>query len=259
MKGCPNTTSGTSRRFRPIPNLKIDQPRIYFGEETFNHVYVNTKLKEFDFPKGDTNAQNTYAGKAGVKIDSFLKKLAIAIHFDGLRLFTTQELTPESRILFMRDVNTRVRTIAPFLTFDNDMYHVIADGKIYFIWDAYTTATTYPYSQPTMEKANYIRNSVKVVVDAYEGSVDFYIADKTDPVIRAYAKAFPSLFKPFEAMPQSLKAHVRYPEDLLSIQSHIYAIYHMADPGVFYNREDAWEVSGSQQSKRKRNPFDPIT
>ncbi len=239
------------------PELKIDQPRIYFGEETFNHVYVNTKLKEFDFPKGDTNAQNTYAGKAGVKIDSFLKKLAIAIRFDGLRLFTTQELTPESRILFMRDVNRRVRAIAPFLTFDSDMYHVIAEGKIYFIWDAYTTATTYPYSQPTMEKANYIRNSVKVVVDAYEGSVDFYIADKTDPVIRAYAKAFPALFKPFDAMPQSLKAHVRYPEDLLSVQSHIYAIYHMADPGVFYNREDAWEVSRVAIKQEEAQPILP--
>jgi uncharacterized membrane protein (UPF0182 family) len=239
------------------PELRIDQPRIYFGEETFNHVYVNTKLKEFDYPKGDTNAQNTYSGKAGVKIDSFLKKLVIAIRFDGLRLFTTQELTPESRILFIRDINHRVRTIAPFLTFDNDMYHVIADGKIYFIWDAYTTAATYPYSQPTMGKANYIRNSVKVVVDAYEGSVDFYIADKTDPIIRAYANVFPALFKPFDAMPQSLKVHVRYPEDLLTVQSHIYAIYHMADPGVFYNREDAWEVSRVAVRQEEAQPILP--
>jgi uncharacterized protein len=239
------------------PELKIDQPRIYFGEETYNHVYVNTKMKEFDFPKGDTNAQNTYAGKAGVKIDSFLKKLAIAIYFDGLRLFTTQELTPESRILFMRDINQRVRTIAPFLTFDNDMYHVIAEGKIYFIWDAYTTATTYPYSQALMKNVNYIRNSVKVVVDAYEGSVDFYVADKTDPVIQAYVKTFPSLFKPFDAMPQSLRAHVRYPEDLLTIQSLIYAIYHMADPGVFYNREDAWEVSRVATRAEEAQPIPP--
>ena len=239
------------------PELKIDQPRIYFGQETSNHVYVNTKLKEFDFPQGDTNAQNTYSGKAGVKIDSFLKKLAIAIQFDGLRLFTTQELTPESRILFMRDINHRVREIAPFLTFDKDMYHVIAEGKIYFIWDAYTTASTYPYSQPTLESTNYIRNSVKVVIDAYEGSVDFYVADKTDPIIMAYAKALPALFKPFDAMPQSLKAHVRYPEDLLTIQSHIYAIYHMADPGVFYNREEAWEVSRVAVRQEEAQPILP--
>ena len=239
------------------PELSLTQARIYFGEETTNHVYVNTKLKEFDFPKGDTNAQNTYDGKAGVKIDSFLKKLAIAIHFDGLRFFTTQELTPESRILFWRDINRRVRTIAPFLSYDNDIYHVIADGKIYFVWDAYTTATTYPYSQPSMGKANYIRNSVKVVVDAYEGTVDFYIADKTDPVIQAYARIFPALFKPFEAMPRSLKAHVRYPEDLLNIQSHIYAIYHMADPGVFYNREDAWEVSRVATRAEEAQPIAP--
>jgi uncharacterized membrane protein (UPF0182 family) len=239
------------------PELKIDQPRIYFGEETYNHVYVNTKLNEFDFPKGDSNVRNTYAGKAGVKIDSFLKKLAIAINFDGLRLFTTQELIPESRILFVRDINRRVRMIAPFLSFDHDMYHVIAGGKIYFIWDAYTTAATYPYSQPAMGDANYIRNSVKVVVDAYEGTVDFYVADKTDPVIQAYARAFPSLFKPFDAMPKSLKAHVRYPEDLLTIQSHIYAIYHMADPGVFYNREDAWEVSKVAAMTEEAQPITP--
>ncbi len=239
------------------PELKIDQPRIYFGEETYNHVYVKTMLKEFDFPKGDTNAQNTYGGKAGVKIDNFLKKLAVAIRFDGLRLFTTQELTSESRILFTRDINRRVRMIAPFLSFDSDVYHVIAEGKIYFIWDAYTTAATYPYSQPTMGNANYIRNSVKVVVDAYEGSVDFYVADKTDPVIQAYAKAFPAMFKPFDAMPESLKTHVRYPEDLLTIQSHIYAIYHMADPGVFYNREDAWEVSKVAKMTEEAQPITP--
>lgn len=239
------------------PELKIDQPRIYFGEETYNHVYVDTRLKEFDYPKGDINAQNSYTGKAGVKIDTFFKKLAIAINFDGLKLFTTQEFTPESRILFMRDIGRRVRAVAPFLTFDKDMYHVIAGGKIYFIWDAYTTAATYPYSQPFMENANYIRNSVKVVVDAYEGSVDFYVADKTDPVIKAYISAFPSLFKPFEAMPQSLKAHVRYPEDLLTIQSHVYAIYHMADPGVFYNREDAWEVSRVAAAAGEAQPIKP--
>jgi hypothetical protein len=239
------------------PELKLEQPRIYFGEETLNHVYVKTRLQEFDFPKGDTNAKNTYAGKAGVRIDSFLKKLAVAIQFDGLRLFTTQELTPESRILFKRDISQRVRTIAPFITFDSDLYHVIANGKIYFVWDGYTTATTYPYSQPSINKINYIRNSVKVVVDAYEGTVDFYVADKTDPVIQAYARAFPSLFKPFEEMPQSLRAHMRYPEDLLTIQGQIYAIYHMADPGVFYNREDAWEVSRVAVRAEESQPISP--
>lgn len=239
------------------PELRIDQPRIYFGEETYNHVYVRTRLKEFDFPRGDSNAQNTYDGKAGVKIDSLLKKLAIAVRFDGLKLLTTQELTPESRILFNRDIGRRVRTIAPFLKFDKDLYHVIADGKIYFIWDAYTTAKTYPYSQPVMGSSNYIRNSVKVVVDAYEGSVDLYISDRSDPVIRAYSQAFPSMFKTFDSMPLSLKAHIRYPEDLLTVQSHIYAIYHMADPGVFYNREDAWEISRVTASAGQAEPINP--
>jgi uncharacterized membrane protein (UPF0182 family) len=137
------------------------------------------------------------------------------------------------------------------------MYHVIADGKIYFIWDAYTTARTYPYSQPAMSNANYIRNSVKVVVDAYEGSVDFYIADEADPVIQAYARAFPAMFKPFDSMPRPLKSHIRYPEDLLTIQSRIYAIYHMADPGVFYNREDAWEVSRVAVKQEEAQPILP--
>ncbi|NTU42429.1 MAG: COG1615 family transporter, partial [Nitrospirales bacterium] len=240
-----------------FPELRLDQPRIYFGEETQNHVYVKTRLKEFDFPKGDTNAQNTYDGKAGVTIDSFMKKLVVALQFDGLRLFTTQELTPESRILFRREVSQRVRAIAPFITFDKDLYHVIAGGKIYFIWDGYTTASTYPYSQPVNNGVNYIRNSVKAVVDAYDGTVDLYVADKTDPVIQAYGKAFPSLFKPLVAMPQSLRAHLRYPEDLLNIQGRIYTIYHMSDPGVFYNREDAWEVSRVAVRAEESQPIPP--
>lgn len=226
------------------PELKLDQPRIYFGQETFNLVYVNTKVKEFDYPKGDANAEYTYAGKGGIKLDTLIKKLAFALKFEGIRMFTTQELTPESRLMFRRDINARVKTIAPFLRYDADSYPVVAEGKIYFIWDAYTTAHTYPYSQPSgNDDINYIRNAVKVVVDAYNGTVQFYIADKTDPIAQAYAKAFPGMFLDIAAMPASLRQHVRYPEDLLSIQSSIYTTYHMNNPQVFYNREDSWEVS----------------
>ncbi|MBF0558697.1 MAG: UPF0182 family protein [Nitrospirae bacterium] len=226
------------------PELKLDQPRIYFGEESFNPIYVGTKVREFDYPKGDANAEYNYAGKGGIKLNTFLRKLAFALKFEGIRMFTTQELTPESRLMFRRDVRARVREIAPFLVYDSDIYNVVADGRIYFIWDAYTTAHTYPYSQPASNGSmNYIRNSVKVVVDAYDGTVTFYISDKKDPVVHAYAKAFPGMFLDISAMPESLKRHVRYPEDLLTIQSSIYTTYHMNNTHVFYNREDAWEVS----------------
>ncbi len=237
LKDIPPATS--------YPELKLDQPRIYFGEETSGLVYVGTRAKEFDYPKGDVNAEYSYTGKGGIKLDTFLKKLAFALRFEGIRMFTTRELTPESRVMFRRDIQSRVKEIAPFLRYDSDMYHVVADGRIYFIWDAYTTASTYPYSQPTGEdtQINYIRNSVKVVVDAYNGTVRFYIADKTDPVALAYAKAFPGMFRELAAMPASLRQHLRYPEDLLSVQSSIYATYHMNNPQVFYNREDSWEAS----------------
>jgi uncharacterized membrane protein (UPF0182 family) len=236
LKDIPPATS--------YPQLKLDQPRIYFGAETINLIYVNTKAKEFDYPKGDTNAEYHYAGKGGIKLDTFLKKLVFALRFEGIRMFTTQELTPESRVMFRRDIRSRVQEIAPFLSYDSDSYYVVADGRIYFIWDAYTTAYTYPYSQPASNGGmNYIRNSIKVVVDAYNGTVSFYIADKTDPIAKAYAKAFPGMFLDIAEMPSSLRQHIRYPEDLLNIQSSIYTTYHMNNTHVFYNREDAWEVS----------------
>ncbi|MBF0505606.1 MAG: UPF0182 family protein [Nitrospirae bacterium] len=236
LKDIPPTT--------PYPELKLDQPRIYFGEETFNLIYVNTRVKEFDYPKGDANAEYNYQGKGGIRLDTFFKKLFFALRFEGIRMFTTQELTSQSRVMFRRDISTRVKAIAPFLRYDSDIYYAVADGRIYFIWDAYTTGNTYPYSQPvTNDRINYIRNSVKVVVDAYNGTVTFYIADKSDPVVQAYAKAFPGMFRDIAAMPASLRQHIRYPEDMLNIQSSIYTNYHMNNAHVFYNREDAWEVS----------------
>jgi len=228
----------------PYAELKLDQPRIYFGEETFNPVYIGTKVREFDYPKGDANAEYNYAGKGGIKLNTFLRKLAFALRFEGIRMFTTQELTPESRLMFRRDIRARVQEIAPFFEYDSDVYPVVVDGRIYYIWDAYTTAHTYPYSQPASNGGmNYIRNSVKVVVDAYNGTVSFYIVDRKDPIVQAYANAFPGMFLDLSAMPESIRRHIRYPEDLLTIQSSIYTTYHMNNTHVFYNREDAWEVS----------------
>ena len=222
------------------PELEMRQPRIYFGEETTNHVYVGTKTKEFDYPLGDQNAWFTYDGPGGIPLGGFLRQFAFAWRFDGLRMLTSSELSPTSRIMFRRDIVTRVRALAPFLRFEDDVYQVVADGRLWFMVDAYTTSEYYPYSEK-MEGINYIRNSVKVVVNAYTGKTDFYVFDPADPIIRAWQKVFPGMFQPASAMPEMLKKHIRYPEDLLRIQGLVYANYHMDDAGVFYNKEDAWQ------------------
>lgn len=226
------------------PELAITQPRIYFGAYTNQHVYVNTQQEEFDYPKGDTNATYHYQGKAGIALDSFLKRVAFALRFDGLRLLTSREVTAQSRILYRRDIASRVKAIAPFLRLDHDYYQVVDRGGLYFIWDAYTWSDHFPYSEPYRSgRLNYIRNSVKVVINAYDGTVELYVFDPSDPLIRAWQKAFPGMFRPAEQMPPSLRRHVRYPEDLLKIQGEIFSVYHMSDPNVFYNREDVWEPS----------------
>lgn len=224
------------------PELQIGQPRIYFGEKTLTHVYVKTKQAEFDFPKGDQNVTFFYDGPAGIELGSGLRKFAFALRFDGIRLLTSRELTPQSRIMFRRDIETRVKTLAPFLMYDNDDYQIVALNGIWIIWDAYTTTKNYPYSEPYGD-FNYIRNSVKVVMNCYTGKVDFYVFDDKDPLIKAYQKIFPGFFKPASVMPPELRQHIRYPEDLLRIQGEIYSTYHMTNPTVFYNREDAWEIA----------------
>ena len=231
------------------PELALDRPEIYFGEAPNSHVFVKTSHPEFDYPRGAENVTSFYEGKGGVPIGGGLRKLAFALRFDGLRLLTAKELGPESRIMFRRQIQVRIPALAPFLIYDHDPYQVIADGKIWFMWDAYTVSDHYPYAEryglggSRMGSINYIRNSVKVVINSYDGTVDFYVFEESDPVIRAYAKAFPGLFKSKEEMPQSLRAHIRYPEDLLKIQADIYATYHMNDPNVFYNKEDAWDIA----------------
>ena len=225
--------------------LNINRPEIYYGEKTNDYVIVNTKSKEFDYPKGEENVYTTYQGKGGVKIDSLLKRLFFAIKFNSLKLFLSNDVTTESRILYYRNIKERVEKIIPFLTLDRDPYAVVADNKIYWIYDAYTKANDYPYSQPLTlneESINYIRNSVKIVIDSYEGSINFYQVDTNDPIIRTYAKIFPNLFQPITKMPKSLISHLRYPEDIFSLQTAIYTIYHMDEPQIFYNKEDQWEI-----------------
>lgn len=225
--------------------LTVNRPEIYYGELTNDYVIVKTKSKEFDYPKGEENVYTTYQGKGGVKIDSLLKRLFFAIRFNSLKLFLSNDVTSESRILYYRNIKERVEKIVPFLTLDRDPYAVVADNKIYWIFDAYTKTNNYPYSQPLSlngGSVNYIRNTVKIVINAYDGSISFYQIDIDDPMIRTYAKIFPNLFQPMNKMPKSLLSHLRYPEDIFSLQTDIYKIYHMDNPQIFYNKEDQWEI-----------------
>jgi len=221
--------------------LKITQPRIYFGEQSNDFVVVNTKANEFDYPLGNENVFATYDGKDGIKLSNILKKAIFSAKLGSLNLFISSAVTKDSKVLFKRDIVERANTLAPFLEYDSDPYIVIDDGKLFWIIDAYTTSNKFPYSE-NLVGINYIRNAVKVVVDAYNGNVDFYVIDKKDPLIQNYAKIFPKLFKNFEDMPDGLKEHIRYPEDLMRVQMGIYGTYHMKDPQVFYNKEDVWRT-----------------
>ncbi len=229
--------------------MKIDVPQIYFGEETNDYCIVSTKTSEFDYPKGDTNQYTKFSARGGVSIGGLGNRLMFAARFGSLQLFVSSTLTNASKVLFHRNITDRVSTIAPFLKFDADPYIVTAPDKagknrLYWIYDAYTTTDMYPYSQPYDTGGdNYIRNSVKVVVDAYSGETSFFLIDKHDPVAASYAKMFPGLFKSGTALPAALRKHLRYPEDMFKVQSTMYATYHMLDPQVFYNKEDLWQAA----------------
>ena len=228
-----------------VKELEITRPEIYFGELSNDYVITKTKSREFDYPKGEENVYATYEGKGGVEINSFLRRVFYAVKFQSLKLLLSNDITSESRILYYRTIAERVAKIAPFLTFDQDPYIVIADGKVYWIADAYTTSDRYPYSEPIQLNGgtiNYIRNSVKVVIDAYNGTVVFYQADADDPILKTYAKIFPGTFLPMSEIPKSLVSHLRYPEDIFTLQTAAYSVYHMDDPQIFYNKEDQWEI-----------------
>ncbi len=222
-------------------NLKISRPQIYYGETDNDFVIVNTKTNEFDYPQGDTNQYINYDGKGGVVLNSFIKKVLMAARFSDIKILLSTDITPESKIMFIRNIQQRINKITPFLAMDEDPYLVIHDGRLLWIQDAYTVSGNFPYSEK-YNNINYIRNSVKVVVDAYDGDIKYYIIDTSDPLIVTYARIFPKQFKRFESMPESLKKHIRYPVDLFKIQSSIYNTYHMDDVKVFYNKEDAWQV-----------------
>ena len=220
----------------------ITEPRIYFGEGTAPYAIVGTTTQEFDYPKGSENVYRSYDGSDGVAIGGLARRALFAWYFGDLNILLSGYLTPESRILIRRNIQQRVSAIAPFLVLDHDPYAIVSGGRIYWMQDAYTTSSWFPYA-PSMEggDANYIRNSVKIVIDAYNGSVDFYVSDPADPLIETWRRIFPVLFKPFAAMPAGLKVHIRYPEDLFLVQAQLYRAYHMGAPEVFYNREDLWQ------------------
>jgi uncharacterized membrane protein (UPF0182 family) len=232
---------------RDIPPIStggpdIREPRIYYGEETSNYVIVKGGTPEFDYPKGKDNIYVPYNGTGGVPIGGILRRNLFAWHFGDLNLLLSRYITGASRIMIRRDIQEQARAIAPFLRLDHDPYLVISNGKLYWIQDAYTTSDYFPYAQPVQRLSlNYIRNSVKIVIDAYNGTVAFYLMDAAEPIARTYQRIFPDLFKPFAAMPPDLQKHIRYPEDLFLIQAQIYQAYHMEAADVFYNREDLWQ------------------
>ncbi len=232
---------------------KVTRPEIYYGEMANDFVFVRTKSQELDYASGDQNVYTRYGGRGGIPVSSFLTKLAFAVRFGKPNIVLSDDLAAESRIMIHRDVGQRLRRIAPFLRFDRDPYMVVTDdGRLVWLIDAYTVSDRYPYSQPLPNLGNYIRNSVKATVDAYHGTVTFYLADPSDPIIRTYARAFPGLFKPLGDMPADLQRHIRYPEDLFAVQARMYATYHMGDPQVFYNKEDLWTIPRRAVEGRER-------
>ncbi len=222
--------------------LELEQPSIYFGELTDDYVIVNTHTPESHYATaGDQNVYITYEGEGGIPLNSLWRRLVAALKFGEYRILISGELKPESRLMFDRRVLDRVAKIAPFLDFDDDPYLVIHEGRLFWIVDAFTTSKYFPYSTPT-EDSNYIRNSVKAVVDAYNGDVDFYIVDPEDPIVQTLSRVFPGLFRPREEMPPELLDHLRYPEDLFNLQSQVLTLYHTTDPNIVYSREDLWDL-----------------
>lgn len=232
--------------------LEVKNPAIYYGESKADYKIVNTAISELDYPKGAQNVYTNYSdGRGGIPISNPLLRLLFSWHFNDINILLTNYITKDSKIQFWRDVNTRLSKITPFLTFDDDPYIVLDDGNLFWMHDAYTTAYNFPYSEPYSGRKNYIRNSVKITIDAYHGEVKFYVANPDDPVIKVYRDIFPKLFHDLDEMPGTLKQHIKYPKDLFQIQLEKFSVFHMTDPRVFYNREDLWhrpsETYGGRQ------------
>ncbi len=220
--------------------MKVTQPALYFGEARDNYAVVDSATPEFDYPKGADNVFSYYAGSGGVPVAGFFRRLLFSIFFRDINLLVTENIVAKSKIMIRRNIADRIAYIAPFLNLDRDPYAVVLNGRMVWIVDCYTTSDHYPYSQRNADGINYIRNSVKVVVDAYTGDTDFYVSDPEDPIIKTWERIFPRMFKPMSAMSSDLHAHIRYPEDFFLIQADTFRTYHMTDPQVFYNREDLW-------------------
>ncbi|MFP4619765.1 MAG: UPF0182 family protein [Bacteroidales bacterium] len=262
------------------PELKVEQPEIYYGEATRTHVIANSKTEEFDYPSGEENIYTSYDGSGGVQLSSSWRKFLFGWKFDGTKFFFSSYPDKTSRLMFNREISSRTKKVAPFLEYDDDPYPVLVDGKLYWILDAYTTSNNFPYSQPYNSRevidysqgdverqlvnnvaphfngANYMRNSVKVVVDAFNGNIDYYIYDEDDPIIQVWDNVFPGMFKEESEMPEALRSHVRYPVDKMLVQGQVYAKYHMSDPRVFYNQEDLW-LRATEKYQGTIKPVDP--
>ncbi len=237
-----------------VEEIQITQPEVYYGELMSDEVYVSPTRPSFSYPSGGENIETVYTGEGGVPLNSFFKRLAFALRLADANIILSDEIDNDSRVLMYREIRNRVSQIAPFLALDSDPYVVVTDsGELIWILDAYTISNKFPYATPTENGFNYIRNAVKITIDAYDGTVRFYIADEDDPIIRTYDAAFPGLFQPLNAMPEDLLTHLRYPEGMFVIQTQQYLTYHMTDERVFYNREDIWQIpqeifDGSEQA-----------
>src|SRR2546423_1147538 len=237
-------------------SVKLTRPQIYYGELTNDYVFVGTGQQEFDYPAGDTNIYTTYKGRGGVAVGSFVRRLLYAFQFGSLKILLSDDIKDSARVLYRRNIVERATTAMPFLDFDRDPYLVVTDaGALKWILDAYTSSDAYPYAARTADGTSYMRNSVKVVIDAYDGSVDAYIADPNDPVVKTYARIFGGIFKPLAARPADVRRHGRYPGDLFRIQTALHATYHMTQPDAFYHREDQWQIPGAVTNSGNENPF----
>jgi uncharacterized membrane protein (UPF0182 family) len=231
-------------------DLKIDEPAIYYGQLSSDHVFVKTRAREFHYPRGDDNVYTTYEGTGGVPLSSFFRRVLFSIRFRSFKALLSEDITNESRIMFHRRLSERVPRVAPFLRYDAEPYLVISNGRLVWVQDAYTVSGSYPYASPTPTGINYIRNSVKATVDAYHGTVRFYLIDNRDPIALTLQRAFPDLFVPLAEMPQDMRERLRYPEGIFALQAAVYATYHMTNPSVFYNKEDLWEVPAIDNEPR---------
>jgi len=239
-------------------SIKVTRPQIYYGELTNEPVFINTKQDEFDYPSDTAEVKTRYTGTGVVRVGGFIKRALLAARFGTLNILLSGDIGSDSRVLYNREIEGRVKQALPFLTFDADPYMVInSKGELYWILDGFTSTDKYPYSQRLEDGTSYMRNSVKVTVDAYNGTLKAYVADSVDPLIRTYAKIFPGIMVPITEMPADIRSHIRYPSDLFSIQVALYATFHMDEPKTFYNREDQWQIPATQAQKNdtNENPF----